>query len=204
MKHSNYLIALCCVLLLASNSQAQQTNTPSVAYPALRQELLKRLDWDQAIRNEEIAKGSKHADKAVLARMETIDSDNTSRMKQIIQQFGWPGPEMVGEDGTEAAFILVQHAEHAFQKEMLPLVEDAYRANKLSGQDYALLLDRVLVGEGKPQVYGTQAKGWKGKEPVFHPIEDAANVDRRRAEVGIPPMADYVRSLKQMYFPKDK
>ena len=30
---------------------------------------------------------------------------------------------------------------------MLPLVEKAYRTGKLSGQSYALLLDRVFVGE---------------------------------------------------------
>jgi hypothetical protein len=77
----------------------------------------------------------------------------------------------------------------------------------LSGQDYALLLDRVLVGEGKPQVYGTQAKrfeAWKGREPVLEPIEDEGNVDKRRAEVGLPPLSEYREMLKQMYFPQDK
>ena len=101
----------------------------------------------------------------------------------------------------------LQHAEYAVQKEMFPLVRDAYRANKLPGQFYALLFDRVLVREGKPQVYGTQAKGldqWKGKEPVLEPIEDEANVDRRRAEVGLPPLSEYRVTLKRMYFPKAK
>jgi hypothetical protein len=206
MKSSNYLIAFCCFLLLAGGTQAQQTDTHSFAYPALREELLKRREVDQAIRNELIAKGSQHRDKAILARMEKIDADNTARMKQIIQQFGWPGPDLVSDDGTEAAFILVQHAEYAFQKETLPLVRDAYRAGRLPGQFYALLLDRVLVREGKPQVYGTQAKGfdkWRGKEPVLEPIEDEANVDKRRAEVGLPPLSEYLVSLKRMYFPND-
>ena len=87
------------------------------------------------------------------------------------------------------------------------MVRDAYRANKLSGQNYALLLDRVLVAEGKPQVYGTQAKAfehWKGEEPVLEPIEDEANVDKRRAEVGLPPLSVYIKFLKEMYFPKGK
>jgi Family of unknown function (DUF6624) len=90
---------------------------------------------------------------------------------------------------------------------MLPLVEAAYRQKKLQGQDYALLLDRVLVAEGKPQIYGTQAKNfdqWKGGEPVFDPIEDEANVDKRRAEVGLFPMAEYRRLLKQWYLPKER
>ena len=165
------------------------------------------VEQDQAIRNELIKKGVKPPDQALLKRMRDIDLANIVRIRAIVRQYGWPGPELVGEDGTQAAFLIVQHADHAFQKEMLPLVRDAYRAGKLSGQSYALLLDRVLVGEGKPQVYGTQAKPfdhWKGKEPVLHPIEDEANVDKRRAEVGLPPLVEYLEFLKQMYFPQKK
>jgi hypothetical protein len=192
---------------IVSGRTPQSTTTDSVSLPALRQELLERLDRDQAIRNELIKNGVTHPDPKIEARMTGIDSDNTARMKEIVKQYGWPGPELVGVDGTEAAFLLVQHAEHGFQKQMLPLVETAYRQKKLQGQDYALLLDRVLVAEGKPQVYGTQAKRfdqWKDKEPVFDPIEDEANVDRRRAEVGLFSMAEYRRLLKQIYFPTEK
>ena len=62
----------------------------------------------------------------------------------------------------------------------------------------------MLVGEGKPQVYGTQVKEWKGKEPVLQPIEDEANVDKRRAEVGLFPLSEYRELLKKMYFPQEK
>jgi hypothetical protein len=139
--------------------------------------------------------------------MQAIDAENTARMKAIIKQHGWPGPELVGEDGTEAAFLLVQHADHEFQKQALPLVRKAYRAHKLQGQDYALLLDRVLIGDGKPQVYGTQAKPfdqWQGHEPALEPIADEKNVDKRRREVGLFPLAEYLRLLRQIYFPNDK
>lgn len=198
---------LCLVLLVASPGLAQERDASAVASPALRKELLERVERDQAIRNEMIRSGVTHPDAKIEARMMEIDSANTARMKEIVKQYGWPGPELVGVDGTEAAFLLVQHAEHEFQKQMLPLVEKAYREKKLQGQDYALLLDRVLVAEGKPQIYGTQAKRfdqWKDKEPVFDPIEDEANVDKRRAEVGLFSMAEYRRLLKQIYFPKEK
>lgn len=207
MKNLLCLLMSCLFLLVASNSLAQEREAPAVASPELRKELLERVGRDQAIRNELIKSGVMHPDPKIEARMTEIDSANTTRMKEIVKQYGWPGPELVGVDGTEAAFLLVQHAGHEFQKQMLPLVERAYRQKKLQGQDYALLLDRVLVAEGKPQVYGTQAKRfdqWKDKEPVFDPIEDEANVDKRRAEVGLFSMAEYRRLLKQMYFPKEK
>ena len=207
MKSIRYIIALCFILLLASNIQAQTTSAQSVANPTLRQELLQLVEQDQAIRNELIKKGIEHPDESVLARMKVIDAANTERMRAIVRQYGWPGPELVGQDGTDGAFLLVQHANLVFQKEMLPLVEKSYKSGKLSGQSYALLLDRVLVGEGKPQVYGTQAKRieeWKGREPVLQPIEDEANVDKRRAEVGLFPLSEYRELLKKMYFPQEK
>jgi hypothetical protein len=204
MRNLTHVTTLCFLLLLG-NAFAQDPNKPAVKEPALRDELLKRVEQDQAIRNELISHGVKSPDKTILARMQAIDAANTERMKAIVKRYGWPGPELVGVDGSEAAFLLVQHADLAFQKEMLPLVEKAYRSGGLSGQSYALLLDRVRVGEGKPQVYGTQAKRfeeWNGQEPALQPIEDEANVDKRRAEVGLPPLAEYREMLKRMYFPQ--
>lgn len=190
------------VLAVAFDAAAQ-----SPTNPALRRELLERAGRDQAIRKELIGKGIERPDEAVEARMRAVDASNAKRMRAIVRRHGWPGPKLVGRDGAEAAFLLVQHADHAFQKEMLPLVEKAYRSGNLSGQSYALLLDRVLVGEGTPQVYGTQAKrfeDWKGREPVLEPIEDEANVDKRRAEVGLFPLSEYLEMLKRFYFPTEK
>lgn len=207
VRRRNYITKLCFVVLLFGYAQAQDAGNPPVKEPALRRELLKRLEQDQAIRNELISKGVKNPDKAILARMQAIDTANTERVRAIVRQYGWPSPELVGRDGAEAALTFVQHADYAFQKEMLPLVEKAYRSGGLSGPSYALLVDRVLVGEGKPQVYGTQAKRveeWNGEEPVLQPIEDEANVDKRRAEVGLPPLSEYREMLKRMYFPQSQ
>ena len=128
-------------------------------------------------------------------------------MKSIIKEYGWPGAALVGWDGTDAAFFLVQHADHLTQKELLTLMQSEYRAGNLSGPNYALFTDRVLVDDGKPQVYGSRARPfdqWEAGEPVLYPIEDEANVDNRRAEVGLSPLAEYRKFLKQMYRPRSK
>ena len=202
MQNIYYLIALCCALVFVSNTQPQTPNAQTVANPALRQELLQRVEEDQAIRDELVEKGLAHPDQSIFVRMRAIDDSNTERMRAIVRQHGWPGPELVGRDGTDAAFLLVQHANLAFQKEMLPLIEKAYKRKELPGQSYALLLDRVLVGESRKQIYGTQAK-LKGKEFVPDPIEDEANVDKRRAKIGLPPLSEYLKVLKQTYFPQN-
>ncbi len=210
MKTKDYrlhLVALCWSLLFVINLHSQTAKTPHITHPSLRQELLKMVEKDQAIRNELIKSGVEHPDEAILKRMNVIDAANLTRVKSIVKRYGFPNPKLVGRDGVEAVFLLIQHGDLAFQKQMLPYVKHSFQSGNLSGQSYALLLDRVLVGEGKRQVYGTQGKPfdqWKGKEPALQPIEDEANVDRRRAEVGLPPLSEYIKLLKQMYFPEKK
>jgi hypothetical protein len=123
-------------------------------------------------------------------------------MKEIVKRYGWPGPELVGSDGADAAFLLVQHSpELALQQAMLSRVRRSYESGNLSAWNYALLLDRVLTREGKPQVYGMALDHWAGKEPVLYPIVDEANVDQRRAKIGLPPLREYLEFLKRLYFP---
>jgi hypothetical protein len=202
------LLSIGLALSFVVGSFAQnRTTAPSIRLPRLRQELLKRVSEDQRIRNELIKKGIDHPDPALLAQMNRIDAINTARIKVIIKQQGWPGPKLIGRDGTDAFFLLAQHADPAFQKKVLPLVQNAYRRGILTGQNYALFTDRVLVESAKPQIYGTSARPfdqWNGKEPVFDPIEDEANVDKRRADVGLIPLSEYREFLKQLYFPQEK
>ncbi len=193
------------LLVVTGSLLGQDTQTPPVANPALRLELLRRVEQDQLVRRELIAKGVQQTTEEDVAPVRAVDADNTARMKAIVQQYGWPSSELVGKDGSEAAFLLVQHADgdRAFQKAMLPLVRNAYLSGGLSGQDFASLQDRVLVGEGRPQMYGSQFQV-RGTELVPEPIEDEPNVDRRRAEVGLPPLAEYLELARRMYFPEDK
>jgi len=200
-------LALSFVVTSSAQHRTHRTSAPSVRMPKLRQELLKRVSEDQRIRNELIKKGIDHPDQALLDQMNRMDANNTARIRVIIKQHGWPGPKLIGRDGTDAFFLLAQHADPAFQKKVLPLVQKAYRHGILTGQNYALFTDRVLVRSGKRQMYGTSARPidqWNGREPVFDPIEDEANVVKRRAEVGLMPLSEYREFLKQLYFPQEK
>ena len=50
--------------------------------------------------------------------------------------------------------------------------------------------DRIAMFEGRPQKYGSQIV-----DGHLYPLQDPAQVDRWRQEMGMPPLADY---LKQM------
>ena len=80
----------------------------------------------------------------------------------------------------------------------MPLVRKAYQKGELSGQSLALLTDRVRAREGEPQLYGTQATIQNGRI-TFHPIADSAQVDRRRAELSMPPLSEYIEQMKAAY-----
>jgi hypothetical protein len=91
---------------------------------------------------------------------------------------------------------MLQHADadRPFQKEGLALMKVAVDAKEASPGHYAYLVDRVLTGEGKKQLYGTQLTQKDGKL-VPLPIEDEANVDKRRAAMGLKPLKEYLESI---------
>ncbi len=171
--------------------EASDKFAKSVKEPELRKELLKRMKEDQRIRMEE---------KPDFDEWKKIDADNTAWMKTVIDKYGWPTNSMVGEDGALAAFLMTQHADAdlEFQKRCFELMKKAVEQKDYSAAHLAYLTDRIRVAEGKPQVYGTQFFSEPGGEPRPRPIEDEANVDKRRAEVGLPPLAEYAAQMKSL------
>lgn len=153
----------------------------SLGAPDLRDELLAMRQVDQAARGV----GTDGPDPA---RMMAADSVHTARMKAIVAEHGWPTTRLVGDDGARAAWLLVQHADRhpAFQRECLTLMKAA-DPGEVDPVNLAYLTDRVLVNEGKPQVYGTQFWTVDG-EMVPRPIADPAKVETLRAEVGMETM----------------
>lgn len=182
----------------AAAGQQKDEAAPPKRDEKLQKELLDRVREDQEARKELIKNPSEASPAA--RTVADVDRKNTARLKEIIEKHGWPGRSLVGEDGAHAAWLLVQHADrdHAFQKRCLKLLEKAVKAGEASGVDLAYLTDRVLVAENKKQLYGTQFRVKDGKlEPS--PIEDEANVDRRRKDVGLPSLAEYRKMIEETY-----
>jgi hypothetical protein len=77
-------------------------------------------------------------------------------------------------------------------------LERAALARDVSPANVAMLTDRVLVQSGQPQRYGTSFSIIDGRF-VVDPIENETDVDTRRATAGLSPMAEYARSLSELY-----
>jgi hypothetical protein len=130
---------------------------------------------------------------------DSVDARNTARLKEIVDEMGWPTVSKVGEEASHAAWLLTQHAYHDpdLMKRCLELMKQAPEG-EVQPRDIAYLEDRLLTMEDRPQIYGTQFcrvdNEW---QPL--PIEDPEHVEERRASVGIGPIAGYIQQLKEMY-----
>ena len=132
-------------------------------------------------------------DEGLAERWREVDASNTEELKGLLDRYGWFRISEFGPEADRDAWLLVQHADHdrAFQREVLDVLAGLVETDETSVRNYAYLHDRVAVGEGRPQRFGTQGQcvGPGRWEP--YPIEDAETVDVRRAAYGLEPIADY-------------
>ena len=130
--------------------------------------------------------------------MDRSDRENQKIIAEILAS-GWP--ENLSRKANSAIFLVVDHANLDYQKQYRPLLEDAAERGIIPKSNWATLEDRILMGENKKQIYGTQTKAFltlsEGKSVYYMwPIEDAGNVDARRQEIGLPPLAEYLEIME--------
>jgi len=118
----------------------------------------------------------------LIGLMMQTDSSNLRRVEALIQRYGYPGKTLVGTPTNEAAFYVLQHSSRIPQ--YLPLIKRAADQGELPFRLYAMMLDRQLMYEGKPQIYGTQGRSYNGQPSFIWPIEDPAHVNERRKKAG--------------------
>lgn len=137
--------------------------------PELRSELIRRAD-----------DARRHRDRGGQAEARLADEANSEWLHAAIDRFGWPGWAAVGTDGSRAAWAITQHGTAALRNRVLPLLAAAVLVADADPVCLAYLIDRVLVTEGRPQLFGTQYESRPGglvRYQVDHPDRAA---DRQR------------------------
>ncbi len=162
----------------------------------LRDELLEMVRRDQEVRAELVDSGELFG--GYEPRMARVHERNARRLRRIIESVGWPGTDLVGPEGADAAWIILQHAiaQPDLLRRALPLLEDAAREGRASPRHAALLEDRIRFFEGRPQRYGTQFD-WDA-EGNLSPgaVEDPQRLEERRQAVGLPPLAEQMKEAR--------
>ncbi|MFD2512897.1 DUF6624 domain-containing protein [Pontibacter locisalis] len=173
----------------------------------LKNELESIYETDQQIRREFLAAREKHGMesvevKALGHKMEQIDKENQEKVVAIIEQHGWPGKSMVGMQASTAAFLVIQHAPQEIMEKYLPLMRMAAAKGEASNNHLAMMEDRVRMNKGLPQLYGSQVQmNPETKQWELYKVEDESNLDKRRAEVGLGPIKEYLKRMGVEYTP---
>lgn len=135
-------------------------------------------------------------------RWTALDRRNTEELKKLLKLRRWFTIGEFGKAADDAAWLLVQHADHdpAFQKSTLKILDGLWAKGETDPGHYAYLWDRVAASFHDPSKrrllrYGTQGGcAGPGKwEPL--PVEKPALLDKRRASVGLGPESEYVKNF---------
>jgi len=166
----------------------------------LKQELLDIYKEDQEIRKQYVLAQKKYGyqgkEMDSLAEIMVLkDSLNLIKIVKILDQKGWIGKDKVGQQANQTLFLVIQHSDLKVQQKYLPMMREAVKKGNANAGSLALLEDRVALREGRKQIYGSQI----GTNPVTKtqyvlPLEDPDNVDKKRTEVGLESLADYVKN----------
>jgi hypothetical protein len=131
-------------------------------------------------------------------RLVALHAHHAVRLGQILDEVGWPGRAVVGEPGSRAAWLVLQHAvaDPELAKRCVTAVGGAMARGDVTSAELAVLVDRIRFFEGRPQVYGTQMDFDENGAFVCWPIEDAGGVAARRKAVGLPLLAAQVAKAR--------
>jgi len=151
----------------------------------LREEFIRRNLMLKALIRR--SKNRKPGSREVLDKF--IDESH-ALLENTYHQHGWPGPQIVGRDGTEACFWMgVSNSRNAkFQYKTAMLMKDSLPKGECYGIQYAITIDRWLCLSYQPTIYGSfnDFNKESGRVEYTSDVIDPQNLNRRRAEVGLP------------------
>ncbi len=176
-----------------------ELKTGKVKKPELCLELLNMLLKDQAfyyhLHLAEEKMGNQSPVAVVMWKLKSeINTTLLERIEEIIAEHGWPKISDVGEKAASAAFYIIQHASHETMKKYLPILREAVEIGEAKSSQLALMTDRVLIGDGEKQIYGSQLRGAPDGTIVLQEIEDPEYVNQRRKSVGLAPIQEYIKN----------
>jgi len=154
---------------------------------ALSESILKRKKVHDALLKR--YRKTKWKDNAV-SKWDDFNKESGVIFGDIYAKYGWPGPHIVGREAVEASFYLAgsNTYESEFQKLTADMMREALPKGECFGIMYASITDLCLSLAYKPNVYGTSPdfNEQTGRVELSRNVIDPENLNKRRAEVGLP------------------
>ena len=120
---------------------------------------------------------------------------NEKKVKEILDNYGWPSKEMIGERGNWTICNVIQHSDNEVRLRYLPMMRQAVKDKKLEPRFLVRAEDRIATERGDSQIYGGQMKYYpETKSFNLWPVFDPANIDKRRTEIGLDSIAIFLKN----------
>jgi len=166
------------------------------------------VDQKVQLQLSELIKNGKHGQVGkLLAEEKDIFKRHIPILKEIYVEVGYPTVTLVGKESSSHFFTMVQHsdADLKFQEEMLTVVTEEVKNGNVNGKDFAYLTDRVQLANQKPQIFGTQLE-YNTNIGQAYPkkLMDSVNVNKRRKEIGLATLQEYLNKASKMHFKMSK
>lgn len=186
---------------IAESPSTLQNSGKPAASGTLRAEFEALADRDQEVRKDARPGMDQKALRAMWEKTQVVDTANQLRLDELVKQHGWPEATDLGAKAVMGAYAVVQHAPREYMQRYSSMVQKSTERGDISKADFARFDDRLRMRNGQPQRYGTQVNTDVKGISTFWKIEDEENVDKRRAEVGYEPLAEFAKRHKVSYVP---
>ncbi len=165
-------------------------------FEEIAQRILRLQEKDLVLRAELIRNGT--LSDGYNPEMQAIHNSNAKELSRIIDQIGFPTIDKVGEEASKAAWFIVQHSigRPVFMKNAARLMKKEIENGQADQINFAYLVDRIAVLEGKPQWYGTQFDWDENGEMSPVRIEDRSTVNKRRKALGLNSLEEQTRIMR--------
>lgn len=166
-------------------------------YQDIAQKIIELKNADFELRKKLIQNGK--LSEGYNPEMEKLHNKNAKELEVIISQIGYPSIDKVGEEASQSAWIIIQHAiaQPDFMRKCAKELEKAVNESKADPINLAYLTDRIAVFEGKPQLYGTQFDWDENGEMSPNFFDDLTKVNERRKQIGFNTLEEQIKIMRK-------
>ncbi|MEL6485433.1 MAG: DUF6624 domain-containing protein, partial [Bacteroidota bacterium] len=131
--------------------------------------------------------------------MEKMHTQHAGILDKIMDSIGYPTIDKVGKEGSEAAWLVIQHAigQPDFMRKAAELLKIAVQGKQANPVNLAYLMDRISVFEERPQTYGTQFDWDENGEMSPQYIDDVEAVNQRRKSIGLNSLEEQIHIMRE-------
>jgi len=167
----------------------RQAETTPPTNPALRDEIERLLESDQAVRQRQGFDRRK---------MMAVDAEHAAPLRAILEKYGVPTYAMVGPKAAADFVLMLQHQAPQLRRQALPGLKANVETGQADPQSYAMMYDKAQRDLGKAQWYGEAMECKPGETMHLAPLADPRHVDERRASIGLLRLGIYSRLLTEL------